>query len=507
MSSRRLLIATVLSAVLSTAAQPAAAQTGAATFGEAIEVRVVNVEAVVVDDRGRAVHGLAKSDFRLLVDGKEVAIDHFDEVVAEIASAAAPAPPSATEATAPTSATPSARALLVLVDDSFAVKAPRNAALQAVGRELSVLAPGDRVAIVAFNGRRLDTLAPWTNDRKILASALAAAARRPATGSQFIAEDRGMAADVDLTIEAALDAGLDPDEVGMITASMRKRVNPAAGAQLRRTAEAMAGALRGFDAPPGRKVLVLMTGGWSMRVAPKLFGPLVESANRLGYTLYAVDVATNEPMATKALDALARATGGRDASGLGGKLLATISKDAGSYYWLGFDAGFRGNDSVHRVEVQVLRPGLRVRSRSSYSDVSARSETSMRAEGVSLFGGAAEDKRLVVIVEGTKDLERRKREVELAVTLGVPVEALSFSAGPAGGLQAEVPLAILALDKDGGRSEIASRLRVALSGPPPTQGLARFRTTVKLRRVDQRVVFTVEAADGRFLWGDTQLTF
>ena len=254
-------------------------------------------------------------------------------------------------------------------------------------------------------------------------------------------------------------------------------------------------------------MLVLLTGGWSTRVAPQLFGPLVESANRLGYTLYAVDVATNEPTATKALDALARATGGRDASGLGRKLLATISKDAGSYYWLGFDAGFRGNDSVHKVEVQVLRPGLRVRSRSSYSDVSSRTETSMRAEGVSLFGGAPEDKRLVVIVESTKELERRKHEVELAVTLGVPVEALSFSAGESGGLQAEVPLAILALDKDGGRSEIASRLRVALTGPPPTQGLARFRTTVKLRRVDQRVVFTVEAADGRFLWGDTQLTF
>ena len=131
----------------------------------------------------------------------------------------------------------------------------------------------------------------------------------------------------------------------------------------------------------------------------------------------------------------------------------------------------------------------------------------MRAEGVSLFGGAPEDRRLVVIVDGTKEHERRKHEVELAVTLGVPVEALSFSAGPAGGLQAEVPLAILALDRDGGRSEIASRLRVALSGPPPTQGLARFRTTVKLRRIGQRVVFTVEAADGRFLWGDTQLTF
>ncbi|HEV8242267.1 MAG TPA: VWA domain-containing protein [Thermoanaerobaculia bacterium] len=504
MHGRILLIGSIVAALPLASAQAQAGDKPAPTFGETVEVRVVNVETVVVDAANQPVHGLTKADFRLLVDGKEVPIDHFDEV---LEASAATAPPAAATPGVPTPPTEVARALLVLVDDSFAVQAPRNAALQSLGRELSTLGAADQAAVVAFDGRRLDTLASWTSDRRVLADALAAAAKRPALGSRFIAEDRGMGEDVDLTIEAALEAGLDPDELGMVTAPLYKRVNPAARTQLRRTTDAMAGALRGFETPPGRKVLVLLTGGWSTRVAPQLFGPLVESANRLGYTLYAVDVATNEPAATKALDALARATGGRDASGLGRKLLATISRDAGSYYWLGFDADFRGNDSVHKVEVQVLRPGLRVRSRSSYSDVSGRTETSMRAEGVSLFGGAPEDKRLIVIVEGTKDLARKKHEVELAVTLGVPVEALSFSPAPEGGFLAEVPLAILALDKDGGRSEIASRLRVALSGAPPTQGLARFRTTVKLRRVDQRVVFTVEAADGRFLWGDTELKF
>jgi VWFA-related protein len=474
------------------------------TFDEAIEVRVVNVEAVVVDDDGQPVRGLARSDFRLLVDGEVVAIDHFDEVAVESAPAAAPAVTATAESTV---RTPAARSLLVLVDDSFAVKAPRNAALRAVGRELSVLAPGDRVAIVAFNGRRLDTLAPWTSDRKALAAALAAASKRPAQGNQLIAEDRGMQADVDLTIEAAAEAGLSADEIGSIVATMGKRVNPAAAAQLGRTTEALAGALRGFEAPPGRKVLVLMTGGWSTRVAPQLFGPLVESANRLGYTIYPVDVAVSEAAATKALDALARATGGR-ATTVSGKLLTQITTDSGSYYWLGFNAGFRGDDSVHQVAVEVLRPGLRVRSRSSYSDLSARTETAMRAEGVTLFGGAPEDRRLVVQVEGTKEVAKKKREVEVAVTLGVPVDALAFTnTAEGGGLQAEVPLAILALDRRGGRSEVASRLRVAIPGAPPTHGLARFRTTVKLRRVSQRVVFTVQAADGRYLWGETELSF
>src|SRR3954471_13683568 len=45
------------------------------TFGESIDVRVVNVEAVVVDKKGERVRGLSAADFRLLVDGREVPIE------------------------------------------------------------------------------------------------------------------------------------------------------------------------------------------------------------------------------------------------------------------------------------------------------------------------------------------------------------------------------------------------------------------------------------------------
>lgn len=39
---------------------------------DVIDVRVVNVEAVVVDGDRKPVRGLTAADFRLLVDGKEV---------------------------------------------------------------------------------------------------------------------------------------------------------------------------------------------------------------------------------------------------------------------------------------------------------------------------------------------------------------------------------------------------------------------------------------------------
>src|SRR5215212_6056631 len=62
-------------------AGPAAADTVPLVFGEVLDVRVVNVEVVVTDKQGERVRGLGSKDFRLEVDGKEVPIDYFSEIV------------------------------------------------------------------------------------------------------------------------------------------------------------------------------------------------------------------------------------------------------------------------------------------------------------------------------------------------------------------------------------------------------------------------------------------
>src|SRR5215217_3909794 len=51
------------------------------SFVESIDVRAVNGEAVVTDRRGNRIKGLSASDFQLFVDGREVPIDYFSEVV------------------------------------------------------------------------------------------------------------------------------------------------------------------------------------------------------------------------------------------------------------------------------------------------------------------------------------------------------------------------------------------------------------------------------------------
>src|SRR5688572_17228697 len=49
-------------------------------FGETVEVKVVNVEAVVTDRDGNRVPGLSADDFTLTVDGRPVPIRYFSEI-------------------------------------------------------------------------------------------------------------------------------------------------------------------------------------------------------------------------------------------------------------------------------------------------------------------------------------------------------------------------------------------------------------------------------------------
>src|SRR6476661_4147169 len=175
------------------------------TVGASVDVRVVNVEAVITDAQGNRVRGLSAGDLRLEVDGREVPIEYFSEIedgrpvpAPSAASPAAEGAPAATAATAPAaSSAPQGRSLLVFIDEAFAVARQRDTVLQAIERDLNLLGPEDRMAIVAFGrttiGGRLDVLSGWTGDRGALAAALKAARERPASGNDVLATRRSLA--------------------------------------------------------------------------------------------------------------------------------------------------------------------------------------------------------------------------------------------------------------------------------------------------------------------------
>jgi hypothetical protein len=79
-----LVLLAIAGSALCSAAEPERVQ----EFGDSIDVRVVNVEAVITDGRGERVRGLTAADFRLLVDGREVPVEYFTEIEEGKAAAA-----------------------------------------------------------------------------------------------------------------------------------------------------------------------------------------------------------------------------------------------------------------------------------------------------------------------------------------------------------------------------------------------------------------------------------
>jgi VWFA-related protein len=544
---------------------------GDEVFGEAIDVRVVNVEAVVTDKRGHRVRGLTAADFRLLVDGKEVPIDYFTEVMGgEMASyPSEPGEPAPAPAVAPGGKV--GTSYLVFIDDSFSIGAHRDLVLGQLSKDLGSLRPEDRMAVVAFDGRRIDRLSDWTGDRTALERVLSEARRRPAWGLHRLAMRRS-------EIEQTL--GLY-SEIETATA-------------------AAAAAMRGMASPSGRKVFLLLSGGWPMgsgaeilgdpfreaaqgsgasahrderfegvledplRAIPnsyyvprpqEIFEPITDTANLLGYTIYPVDVPGIDPESNPAdasrpspmaiqpparlepgselptfalqdfnahpplqlvssgwergvhdtLNYLAAETGGKASlNSTRLKALQRVQEDTSSYYWLGFTPQRRADGKRHDIKVEVRRPGVEVRSREGFLDMSRGTETALKTESLLLFGGAAETERLRLQVG-----EPRRAglwHAEVPVTVEVPAELLT--ALPLdGGYEVRALFSAAAQDKWSGRSEIQmTKLRLSLDEAPAPGSFVRYQTTLKLRRAQQHLVFAVSDTMGEGqVWGKVDL--
>jgi VWFA-related protein len=466
-------------------------EAGIPVIGETIDVRVVNVEAVVTAPSGQRVPGLSTADFHLLVDGREVPVEYFAEITEGKSVQADKAPVAAGEAVG--------RNYLIYLDDSFSLANRRNDILGKLERDLALLGPADRMAILAFDGARLSVLCPWTGDAKTLRDALAVARQRPALGAEMLAHQRKLQRDVDWV----LDNKDSIEDYAANIEAMSHRISGEARSQLGKTADAAAAALRGFETPPGRKVMLMLSGAWSLSVAARLYGPVVQAANQLGYTVYPVEASQSDATEDTGLDLLARATGGRLLIPANDAVFREAAADSGTYYWLGFTPAWKADDRGHSVTVEVRRPGLAVRSRNGFSDLSRTTEAAMKAESVLLFGGKTDDRRLLVTLG---EPVRRSGAFEIPVTLGVPVEALALTA-KGKGYFAVLPLAISTEEADGRRANLSGpHLKVQIAALPQAGTYARFQTVVRLRDPKQRLIFSIhDAVSGHALWGQAQL--
>ena len=467
-------------------------------FGETIDVRVVNVEAVVTSRSGARVRGLKAGDFKLQVEGKEVPVEYFAEVAEgnAVSASGSGGLVAAGEAVG--------RNYLVFLDESVAIRSQRDDLLKRIKLDLALLRPGDRMAVLAFDGLHIEVLAPWTQDVAVLAAAFDKARQRPTLGLKARVHLESPESERELLAASAaiLDDG---DRTGpdvrqiQLMALEGEVISGDAYSDAHKSSDAAAAALRAFEAPPGRKVMLLVSAAWTLQGGPRFFGSVVGAANRLGYAVYPVDSAQSGTYAIRVADVLARLTGGTALSPLDNHFFKAAVEETGSYYLLGFTPSWKANDRTHPVTVTVEGSGLTVRSRHGFSDLSKGTVAALRTEGILLFGGAAPDKRLFVRLGPPRP---QGRELEVPVLLGVPSEALTLT--PRGkGYVAELPLSMAAVDEKGGRSSLRTRLQVAIPTLPAAGNYVRFQTVFRLSRLGQRLVFTVpDERTGRPIWGD-----
>ncbi len=509
------------------AAAPADAQLARRTYADTLEVRTLNLEVVVSDRDGRRTPGLTQADFTLYVDDQPVTLEYFTEVrdgayvdtVDRYADAGVIA------------GRPSGTSFLVFIDEFFPADSDKKQVLGAL-KERIQSATGwsqhDRVAIVSWDGKGITVLTDWTSERSTALAAIDRAIARPGHGSTRQLERRQYGVTLDPADFAASAAARGAERYRLGT---QERIYADMLAnQIEATVAAAAAAMRGLDVIPGRKALLLLSGGWPMNVADwvgqsasksiqesqipsgaDLYEPLVETANLVGYSIYGVDMpgfmqsrGSDASLASgrgaaygsteffledefhSSLRFLSAETGGlpliddRRISALG-----EVRKDAESFYWLGFTPSWNRDDQRHTVRVQVNRPDVFLRTRSGYLDLAPRTQIAMAVESSLLFGMGRSSSELQLKIGEVEPAGNGLFYVDIEMTIPIGMLTVRHSQT---GYDAEASLFAAALDASGGRSEIpATPLLLSSPTPFPSKGLVAHTVTLKLRESTERV--------------------
>jgi VWFA-related protein len=138
---------------------------------EHVEVPRVVLDVRVVDSRGEPILGLAKDDFRVLLDGEEARVESVEWVAGTAPYAEGLSPAEAAKAGGPVA--PEGRLIVYFFQADFAaVRLNGLMGLKARAIQLlDTLTPGDRVAVVSFDSH-LKLRQDFTDDRAKLTRAI-----------------------------------------------------------------------------------------------------------------------------------------------------------------------------------------------------------------------------------------------------------------------------------------------------------------------------------------------
>jgi VWFA-related protein len=459
---------------------------GLATFLDSVEVRVVNVDVVVLDDDGRPVTGLARADFELLEDGKPVELTNFaayEEAAAASAgeatleSGAAPAEPS--EEAAPRAAPPAT--WIVYVDQSLLQPGPRNQVAKETRDFLAgSLQPGDRSMVATFDGLSLKLLSPLAADRAPALEALAKLEKQVGFPSGL----RGRASAIQRDI-MAVDLGSPnaPFEADNLLRDIESAADEMAG-RSRAALDAFSDLLAIIAGIEGRVAVLYAGGGFESNPAENLYrlwqskfrgldggggpssmrdrdpnavqarldyGRLLKTVNASRVTVYSIyagegrgpdvsaeiggdpgtsgpSLSLNSPEGGSSLSAFATETGGRAFVGAPdlAQRLETAKRDLATYYSLGYRPEGSDPGAFHELTVRVHRDGVKVVHRRGVAERAPEEIAGDEATAALLSAAPAANPFGALLQIGAATRSKSGRAMLVPVTVRVPLRGLTL---------------------------------------------------------------------------------
>ncbi|MEE2778368.1 MAG: hypothetical protein VYE73_16570 [Acidobacteriota bacterium] len=170
--------------------------------------------------------------------------------------------------------------------------------------------------------------------------------------------------------------------------------------------------------------------------------------------------------------------------------LPTVYADTRDYYWLGFSRDREDDDLHHEIEIEVLRRGVEVRSRTGFIDLSAEAEGDQKVEAALLFDSFAGTSPLELSLG--VPLQPYKRKLEVPLDVRIPLESVTM-VETAGAFVGELEVRISVMDKEGNQASSEVRaLSVEGEGPPAEGSFYTYSTLLEIRNRDHKVVVGVQ---------------
>jgi VWFA-related protein len=459
----------------------------------AVEVTALDLDVVVTKD-GQFVKDLTKEDFAVKVDGKPVPLDYFTPV--EEGTLFAPDLSKASPDLILDSVRSDAgqrylaRQILIYFDDDHLMPFDRPRAIDGLRELISKLSPVDRVAILQYNRGYMRALVPFTGSKEELLDGLAKLEKMTPGGLNWTQQTQ-----LDYRTGQATRSASSRSNVVRNYAQQAQTREKAALGEIRHAISALA-------ARSGKRTMIYVGSGIELRPGQgmavalgfrnlqqleysvtKEYENVLREANESGVTMYVIDarglttdidagemqppdipVSERDAYRKEALSGFAAETGGvlfQNRNVFKGAM-DQVYRETSTFYSIGVTLSNLPKKEQHAIKVSVNRPGVSVRTRSTFVPLTAGKASLNRMELALLTPEAKGDFDVAVTVGPPKSagIGRRLSPLEARI----PLSALTFQ--DAGGRkEALLDITVAAVEDNGARSD-ASTIRRTISLDP-----------------------------------------